>query len=591
MVEGMRSRPTAGRSGPGRLATFVTLSAALTIPQVLAAQQVRSAGTAQPQAQCIRVEAIVRGSSEQSQRAVEFLEKFAQRKPGIALEIRDVEKDDEAEDRARQLLRDFRIKQPGLPVIHACRQLIVGFRDAETTGKRIEQLTVIDAYVRDGCPHCAAGKAFLTRMKSKYPGFTVRYHEIIKNPKAKDRLMELARHYRVQATNVPGFHFCGRLIIGYDRDETTGARLEAAMREACVPCPPQNQKDDATSARPRQRSPTVIPGFAFFGAIAPAFAVAQDSSASEENRDPSTDEDLPLGDAPLGDAPLGDAPLGDAPLGDAPLSDLPATEIHTLPPTENSDSAQSTSVNLPLFGEVDVRKLGLPLFTIAIGLVDGFNPCAMWVLLFLLSILVHLKDRRKILAVAGTFVLISGLAYFAFMAAWLNVFLLVGYLRWAQILLGLLAVVVGTIHVKDFFAFHKGISLSIPESAKPKIYERVRKIINAENLTGAVLGASVLAVLVNVIEMLCTAGLPALYTQILTMRELPTWANYAYLGLYNLAYMADDALMVTLVVVTLGRHKMQERHGRWLKLVSGLVVLALGLVLLFKPQWLELLSI
>lgn len=273
-------------------------------------------------------------------------------------------------------------------------------------------------------------------------------------------------------------------------------------------------------------------------------------------------------------------------MGEAPLGE----QIHTLPSTLNTDSERSSTVDLPIFGKIDVRRLGLPLFTIAIGLVDGFNPCAMWVLLFLLSILVTLKDRRKILAVAGTFVLISGLAYFAFMTAWLNVFLLVGYQRWAQVLLGLLAVFVGAVHIKDFFAFHKGVSLSIPDSAKPKIFERVRKIVNAENLFGAIVGASILAVLVNVVELLCTAGLPALYTQILTMRALPPWQNYAYLALYNVAYMFDDAMMVGLVVVTLGRHKMQERHGRWLKLVSGLVVFALGLLLLFRPRWLEMLN-
>ena len=103
---------------------------------------------------------------------------------------------------------------------------------------------------------------------------------------------------------------------------------------------------------------------------------------------------------------------------------------------------------------------------------------------------------------------------------------------------------------------------------------------------GAIAGASVLAVLVNIIELLCTAGLPALYTQILTMHELPVWQNYAYLLLYNLAYMFDDAMMVGLVVVTLGRRKMQERHGRWLKLLSGFVIAALGVVMIVKPEWL-----
>jgi hypothetical protein len=242
---------------------------------------------------------------------------------------------------------------------------------------------------------------------------------------------------------------------------------------------------------------------------------------------------------------------------------------------------------LPVFGRVRVREIGLPAFTVAVGLVDGFNPCAMWVLLFLLSILVNLRDRGRILLVAGTFVLISGLAYFAFMAAWLNVFLMVGLLRPVQIALGILAIVVGSIHIKDFFAFKQGISLSIPESAKPGIYQRVRNIVRAENVAGALAGAVVLAVLVNIVELLCTAGLPALYTQILALQQLPRWQNYAYLGLYNLAYMFDDSLMVAAVTLTLGKHKMQEREGRWLKLISGLVIFLLGLVMLFCPDLLH----
>jgi hypothetical protein len=228
----------------------------------------------------------------------------------------------------------------------------------------------------------------------------------------------------------------------------------------------------------------------------------------------------------------------------------------------------------------------MPAFTFLIGLVDGFNPCAMWVLLFLLSVLVNLRVRWKILAVAGTFVVVSGLAYFAFMAAWLNVLLFVGYLRWVQILLAMLAIFVGSVHVKDFFAFKRGLSLSIPESAKPGIYARVRSIVMAEHLYGAISGAFVLAVLVNFIELLCTAGLPALYSQVLMMQDYPTWKNYAYLTLYIVAYMLDDSIMVGIVIFTLGKRKLQENEGRWLKLVSGLFILALGLVLLLKPDWL-----
>ena len=126
-------------------------------------------------------------------------------------------------------------------------------------------------------------------------------------------------------------------------------------------------------------------------------------------------------------------------------------------------------IQVPLFGRLNVNRLGLPAFTFLIGLVDGFNPCAMWVLMFLLSVLVNVKDRRKMLVIAGTFVVVSGLAYFAFMAAWLNVFMLVGLDRPAQIVLGIAATCIGLINVKDFFAFGSGPSLKIPESAKPGI--------------------------------------------------------------------------------------------------------------------------
>ena len=269
--------------------------------------------------------------------------------------------------------------------------------------------------------------------------------------------------------------------------------------------------------------------------------------------------------------------------GDAELpGEAEAVEAPKVVPTPQRPEV----VRVPWLGRLDVGKLGLPVFTFLIGLVDGFNPCAMWVLVFLLSVLVGLNSRKKLVLIAGTFVVVSGLAYFVFMAAWLNVFVLIGFVRWAQVVLGLLAVAIGSVHVKDFFAFKKGLTLSIPESAKPGIYARVRKIATAENLPVALGAAVVLAVLVNTVELLCTAGLPALYTQILSARGYPWWLNYLYLSLYIVAYMFDDTLLLIAVVVTLSRRRLQESEGRWLKLVSGLVILVIGVVMLVRPEWL-----
>ncbi|HRP26281.1 MAG TPA: glutaredoxin family protein [Thauera sp.] len=253
---------------------------------------------------------------------------------------------------------------------------------------------------------------------------------------------------------------------------------------------------------------------------------------------------------------------------------------------EAAPRAPPDTVESGLFGTLRASELGLPLFTLAIGLLDGFNPCAMWVLLFLLSLLLRLKERRRMVLVAGTFVLASGAVYYAFMAAWLNVFLFVGMTEALRVGLAGLAMLIGFINVKDFFAFRRGVSLSIPEAAKPGLYARARAILKAESLPGSLAAVAALAVVVNFVELLCTAGLPAIYTAVLTQHDLSPLAHYGYLGLYILAYIADDALMVGAAVLALGSGKLDERGGRRLKLVSGAVMLALGLVMLLRPQWL-----
>ena len=248
------------------------------------------------------------------------------------------------------------------------------------------------------------------------------------------------------------------------------------------------------------------------------------------------------------------------------------------------EPALTGEVETRWFGTLSAARLGLPTFTLALGLLDGFNPCAMWVLLFLLSLLVHMRDRRRMAIVAGTFVLASGAVYYAFMAAWLNVFLAVGLSAGVQIGLGFVAITVGAINLKDFFAFGRGPSLSIPDSVKPGLYARMRKVLKADALPASLAAVAVLAVVVNFVELLCTAGFPAIYTAVLAQQGLSPAGYYAYLGLYIVGYLADDSLMVATAVITLGSRKLTERAGRWLKLLSGLVMLLLGAALLLRPD-------
>jgi len=259
---------------------------------------------------------------------------------------------------------------------------------------------------------------------------------------------------------------------------------------------------------------------------------------------------------------------------------------HTPDPDIPQPPPAAGRVDTVLFGSLSAAAMGLPLFTLAIGLLDGFNPCATWVLLFLLSLLVRLHDRRRMALIAGTFVLVSGAVYYAFMAAWLNVFLLIGWstpLRWG---IAIVAVAIGAINVKDFFAFRQGPSLSIPESAHPGLYARARNVLRADAVAASLLSVAALAVVVNFVELLCTAGFPAVYTAVLTQHDLSLWQHYAYLGLYILGYIADDSLMVAVAVWTLGNHRLTEHGARWLKLIAGSVMLALGVTLILRPEWL-----
>jgi hypothetical protein len=184
------------------------------------------------------------------------------------------------------------------------------------------------------------------------------------------------------------------------------------------------------------------------------------------------------------------------------------------------------------------------------------------------------------LAIAGTFVAVEGIAYFVFMTAWLNLFILIGLSRISEISIAIIALLAGLLNLKDFWRFGWGVSLSIPDAAKPAIYTRIRNILQAKNMTAAIIGAVVLAVLVQIVEFMCTSGFPALYTRILTLKQLDTTSYYGYLLLYNVAYMLDDLIILSIGVITLSQHRLQEKEGRWLKFISGVTMVGLGIYLL-----------
>lgn len=249
-----------------------------------------------------------------------------------------------------------------------------------------------------------------------------------------------------------------------------------------------------------------------------------------------------------------------------------------------SAGARATTLTIPVIGSLNAGRFSLPVLTVAIAGLDAFNPCAFFVLLFLLSLMVHQRNRGRMLAIGGIFVLFSGLMYFVFMAAWLNLFHLLGNLAWVTLAAGALAVFVGGVNIKDFFAFEKGVTFSIPQSRRPDIYRRARAILAAGSLPAMLAATVLLAVAANFYELLCTAGFPMVYTRLLTLSGLTPAQHYLYLALYNAVYVAPLALIVLAFVRTLGARKLTEREGRLLKLLSGTMMLELGALLVLAPE-------
>ncbi len=270
------------------------------------------------------------------------------------------------------------------------------------------------------------------------------------------------------------------------------------------------------------------------------------------------------------------------------LQNDPAPSAVGLDNNENnhlSNSEVSTLINLPLLGMIDVRTWSLPLLTVAIGALDGFNPCAMWVLIFLISLLLGMADRKKMWILGGAFILTSSFIYFLFLAAWLNFFLFIGFISYVRIAIGLVAIGSGIYHLREWYVNKSGLCKVTNQAQKKKIMDRLKQVSEQKIFLLALGGIISVAVAVNMVELVCSAGLPAVYAQVLSISNLATWEYYAYLVLYIIFFMLDDMIVFAVAMITLQSAGLSGKYSRWSSLIGGVVIFILGILLIFKPAW------
>lgn len=409
-----------------------------------------------------------------------------------------------------------------------------------------------------GCPHCADEAKFLETLRARYPELEVKSFEVWSNQVNARLLVSAANQFGITAKGVP-MTFIGHLapISGYLNDGVTGKLIEERLRYCIEQGCEDPIRDLAAFVEPepsrRAESP---PGAKEEQAEGVGAAPAGKKQRMQEAGESQRTEPLP---PPAASTETGVA-RGTAPTGPGPRGE--------------------NLVTIPLVGARDATDMSLPALTVVLAALDSFNPCAFFVLFTLLGILVHARSRTRMLIIGGTFVFFSGFIYFIFMSAWLNIFLYVGKLMVITVIAAAIALIIGVINIKDFFFFGRGLSLSIPEGAKPRLFDRMRNLLKASSTPSMLLGAVILSIAANTYELLCTVGFPMIFTRVLTLNNLETFQYYSYLVLYNVIYVIPLGAIVLAFSVTLGARKLSEKQGQVLKLVSGLMMLFLGIVLL-----------
>jgi len=386
-------------------------------------------------------------------------------------------------------------------------------------------------FYSNSCPHCASEKPFLEDLSDKYPQLDIQSFEVSQNLSNSVIFGRLGRELGYNTSGVPFTVVADLSLVGWTSDGSYGDLIE----EKVIYCLDNTCPDpvgDLIYAQERgittTPTPTAIPTEA-----------AQPTSVTNGG----------------------------------------TTQVETVQPS------LPESIDLPVFGQIKLASVSLPFLSVALGLLDGFNPCAMWTLLFLISLLLGIEDKKRRWLLGTVFIVASSAVYFLFMAAWLNLFLFIGFVVWVRILISILALAVGGKNIYDFFNNPEGGCQVVGGNEKRRqVFDRLRQIVSRKSLFWSLVGIVLLAFAVNLVELVCSAGLPAIFTQVLTLNHLSTLHYYLYIALYIFFFMIDDLIIFFIAMITLHAVGVESKYSRFAKIIGGLLMLIIGLLLLFKPE-------
>jgi thiol-disulfide isomerase/thioredoxin len=382
---------------------------------------------------------------------------------------------------------------------------------------------IVYVFWGDGCPHCAKAIPYLEGLAAANPAIDLRLYEVWNNEANRTFLFSMGEKFGFEPSSVPTTFIGSQYIVGFN--DQSKPQIEGMIAKAL-----------------EEGYPDAAEGVAIPAGI----------ETSSEN---------------------------------SPQAATPAPASTPAPAGEGTTQVISESLSLPLIGTVDLSHQSVWVSTLLIALVDGFNPCSLWVLSMLLALTVHTGSRKKVLWIGLIFVTVTAAIYALFIAGLFSFLTITSFAGWIRVVVALVALFFALVNIKDYFWFKQGVSLTIKKEDQSGIMKRMRGVMDASQSFWGLSGATVvLAAGVSLVEFSCTAGFPVVWTNLLTAQQVTPALFAILLVVYMLIYQLDELVIFLSAVFTLRTNRMEEKQGRILKLGGGMLMLTLALVMLINPN-------
>ena len=253
---------------------------------------------------------------------------------------------------------------------------------------------------------------------------------------------------------------------------------------------------------------------------------------------------------------------------------------------KEQESDEEVTIDVPLIGKLNLKKVSLTTAAVLIGFIDGFNPCAMWVLLFLISVLIGMKDRRRMWILGLAFLLTSAFIYMLIMLSWISIVIKVTMIVWIRRVIAAIAVAGGLWNLRGYLKSKESGCEVVDDKKRKSIFKKIRRFTSEKSFILALLGVVGLAISVNLIELACSAGLPLIFTEVLALNNVDMSMRFVYTLLYIVFFLIDDFIIFFIAMFTMKITGISTKYNKYSHLIGGIIMLLVGILLIFKPEWL-----